>query len=150
MEAPIDVVIGLRNIRSTLNLRWNPEAVMIAPGTFDADGFPVRGTYDGRWELWDKVDAEPEYKVMTLQTPEGHFRPPGQWIVELFRKFNPARYGGDPNKMLDELMYDPQQLQEDIADADADDLFEMVAKWEGWRRTPKGAVLTDNCSPMRN
>jgi hypothetical protein len=149
MEAPESVVIGLRNIRENLHLRWNPTAVRVKPGHIDASGAVIQAEFDPRFELWDKVDGQPEYKVMTLQHEDGSFRAPGQWLVDLINMVNPERWDGDVNKMLAHFQDRPEQLREEVAEKDFDDFTEMVARWAGWVTTPKSRVLTNHCEPLR-
>lgn len=142
-EAPESVLIGLRSIRETFQLRWNPTAKRITPGSFDASGVVIPAEWDPRWELWDKDAEGREYMVMQLQTRGGEFRAPGAWLVELMNKLNPARYDGDVSKMIAALVDDPVNRLEEVGDADADDLFEMVARWAYQVRTPKERTMSD-------
>jgi hypothetical protein len=134
---------ALNDIREGIHLRWNPTAVLIASGSFDASGKLKKDPqYDPRWELWD-TDAEgKEYKIMSIQWPNGEFRRPDFWLVELINYMNPARYGGNINRMLREMVDEPNAELENIAERDIDDLIEMAAKWHYYADQPKQRVLT--------
>lgn len=142
-EAPQSVVEGLRNVREGLHLRWNPRAKVLRPGQYDASGDLLPPIYEPRWELWDKDPEGGEYKVMTLQGPDGSFRPPGEWLVELMRLMDPARYGGSVNRMLRALVDEHNASLQQVSEEDFDDLAEQVAKWAIYERTPKVSVLAD-------
>lgn len=142
-EVPESVAIGLRNVRETLHLRWNPQAVRVKPGYIDASGTVIPAEWDPRWELWD-IDAHGKpYKIMTLQHNDGSFKPPGDWLVELINFLNPARWDGDPHKMIAALVDEPVNRLEEVCDADAEDLFRAVASWGWWVMHDKEPVLAD-------
>jgi hypothetical protein len=137
MEVPDYVVEGLTNIREGLHLRWNPRAVMVKEGKYDAQGKLVDPTFDPRWELWDTDPNGKEYRVMRLQLPDGSFRPPGQWLIDRIWKLHPARYNNDVHKMARELIDDPELFREIGTKKDSDDAIEAAANWAQWVATPK-------------
>ena len=142
-EVPESVEIGLKSVRETLHLRWNPQAVRVRPGYIDASGIVKPAEWEPRWELWD-IDADGRpYKIMTLQHQDGSFKPPGDWLVDLINFLNPARWDGDPNKMIAALVDEPMNRLEQVADEDSDDFFGAVASWHGWMALPKERVLAD-------
>jgi hypothetical protein len=140
-EAPESVLIDLKAIRSTFDLRWNPTAVMVRPGTIDAAGRVLDPGYEPRWELWDESAEGRRYRVMQLQTDEGDFKPPGQWLIDHLRFFNPERFNGDVNRMLMELLDEPNRLREIGTEKASDDFIEMLSKWAAYVTTPKQRVI---------
>ena len=149
-RAPESVLIGLRSIRETFELRFNRKAVLLKPGGYDASGVVTTPEYDPRWELWDTDSEGATYRVMRLQTgpdedlrfPEGgQFKSPGQWLVDLLNFMNPARFNGDLNQMLHEVLEEPDKLREIGTEQDSDDLFEMVSKDAARTRSTTVPVL---------
>ena len=136
MEAPAHIVESLRNIRPGFDLRWNPRAVMVAPGSYDVLGGLTPPVYDPRWELWDTNPYGEDYMVMRLQNEDGSFRPPGEWLVQHVWRVDPARYGGDLNRLMDAVEAEADKMR-DLAEKDWDDLAEAAAKWCVWVGTPK-------------
>lgn len=134
MEVPESVVIGLRNVRPTFNLRWNPKARNIGERSFDVMGNPREITWDGRWELWDTDNMGIDYPVMTLEDKHGDFMPPGDWLVETVNMINPARYGGDVSKMIEELVDKPNLELERLGEKSWEDLVDSLAKYYTLRR----------------
>ena len=132
----------LRNIREDFELRWNPKAVLVKAGSYDATGKLRDPVYEPRFELWDRDPNGRDYRVMRLQHPDGSFRAPGQWLITHLQKINPARYGGNLERMLRELE-EHNTLKEVGTIKDSDDLIEAASNWAAWHETPKsGAALT--------
>lgn len=104
MEAPSypdTVDEGLRAIRPTLRLVWNPKAVIDRPGRFDASGHSAEVKYGGRFEMWDTDPQGHDYRVFIVRNQDNSFKAPDQWIVDLMLEINPARFGGSVVKMLE-------------------------------------------------
>lgn len=137
MEAPEHIVEGLRNIREGIHLQWNPKAVLIETGTIDAFGKVKDPKYDSRFELWDKDPDGHDYMVMRLQNIDGSFRPPGDWLLDVVRKTNPERFGGDVNKLIKAMVEDPELFREVGTKKDSDDLIEDTVKRITYHSTPK-------------
>jgi hypothetical protein len=146
MEAPSlpdGLQHALAEIRFGLRLVWNPGARVVRPGSFDAFGTVRTGpVYDGRWELWDTDPDGKDYKVTTVQEPDGAYRAPGFWLVELLNYMNPARFGGSVEKLTQELVDKPNAAMLEVDDKQFDDLAEMAARWHFWADLPKSRVLT--------
>jgi hypothetical protein len=139
MEAPAHILESLRNVRSGFWLKWNPKAVLLEPGMFDGVGNLKAPKYDPRWELWDTDPDGRDYMVMRLQTEDGGFRAPGEWLVVHINRFNPEKYGGSVVKMLRALEGEAEALKE-IGEKDFDDLAGAAANWCAWLNTPKSAA----------
>lgn len=141
MEAPQDVVISLRNIKPTFNLRYNRQGKVASERSFDVNGNPREVQYDPRWELWDTDESGVEYKVTTLQDGDGGYRPPDQRLVELIRLVDPARYDGSPEKMLQALVDEPNDYVSGLDHACFDDLVEYLTDAYFSAMTPKVATI---------
>lgn len=139
-EAPESVLIGLKNIRQTFELVWNPRAVRVKAGGFDASGAVIQSEYDPRWELWDTDPDGARYMVCRLQYGDGSFRQPGQWLVDHMNFFNPEKWGGDADKMIQALVEDHNEHLEFLRNNDSDDFIEMVSKWGAWGALTKSYV----------
>lgn len=129
MEAPSypdSVDEGLRAIRPTLRLVWNPKAVIDKPGSFDASGHSKEPTYGGRFEMWDTDPQGRDYRVFIVRNPDNSFKAPGQWIVDLMIEINPARFGGSVEKML-KHHYDKSDKMLLMHEKDAQDYDDAVA-----------------------
>lgn len=141
---PDHIAEGLRSIREGLHLRYNPRAKIQRAGEFDVHGAVLsEPVYDPRWEVWDKDPEGGEYKVMTVQGPDGSFRPPGEWLIELIQMVNPARYGGDVSRMVRAIVDDPNRTVTEVADEDFEDLIDQAVHWHHYAALPKTAVLAD-------
>lgn len=94
-QPPESVAEGLRNLRSTMHLRYNRRGRLRPEksGSIDANGKARNVEYEPRWEMWDTDASGREYKVMTLEDYDSkRAMPPGQWIVDRFRKYNPDNF----------------------------------------------------------
>ena len=140
MEAPKYIQDALANIRSTLHLRWNPKAVLLKTGDYDVTGKATRPTYDPRFEVWDKDPHGREYMVMRVQTPNGDFKYPGEWLVEGIWKLHPEKYDNDVAKLLQAQIDDPETLREIGEKKDSDNLIDAVCDWAKYVATPKSAA----------
>jgi hypothetical protein len=129
---------ALKGIRPGFYLKWNPSAVLIKGSSYiDALGRITEPAYEPRWEVWDVDAYNNDYKVMTVRTPDGGYRQPGFWLVELLNYLNPARFGGDLSKMLRAVIDDPNNVTVEVSEADLDDLIDQAAKWHWYASTPK-------------
>lgn len=131
---------GLKDIRADMHLRWNPKAVLTKPGSYDAVGKLREPEYEPRWEVWDKDPEGGEYMIMRLQHMDGEFRQPGQWLLDRIQMLDPARYGGDPAKLVQEMVEHPELLREAGTQKDSDDLIEAISRAAQWSETPKSAA----------
>lgn len=142
---PDYVLSGLKDIRADMHLRWNPTAKLAKAGDIDATGKVRAPEYEPRWELWDKDPEGAEYMIMRLQWDETEaFREPGQWLLDRAKFMNPERWGGDLNKMMQELVEHPELLREAGTEKDSDDLIEAIARAASWHATPKSAAALTN------
>jgi hypothetical protein len=148
MEAPLTIVEGLRNIRTTMRLVWNPTAALSKAGYVDATGMVIQPKYEGRFELWDTDADGVVYMVTRVQNTDGSFLYPNDRWLEFIRHINPEHWGGDPGRMVRHFVDDPTELREFIAERDQDDVFEQVAKFAGWAITPKVRVASNNLSSL--
>lgn len=102
----------LQQLDPRLHVRWNPEAVLLTPGRYDAIGRAVLPTYDGRWEVillddagfktaewrpWTLVTrvtalVEQRVGVHRVRTMElnGPYAPVGEWLVAHLREIDRA------------------------------------------------------------
>lgn len=139
---------ALKSVRSSFYLKWNPTAVLIPGSSYiDARGKVTEPAYEPRWEIWD-VDANNEhYRVMTVRTPDGGFRQPGFWLVDLLNYLNPARFGGDLSRMLRAVIDEPNNVTVEVSETDLDDLIDQAAKWHWYAAQPK-VSLAGLSTPM--
>jgi hypothetical protein len=130
MEAPDHIVQGLKGVKAEFNLRWNPRARYVSGSSYDVNGNPRTVVYDPRWELWDRDDMGIAHKVMTLEDAEtGGFMPPGEWLLQLVRLIDPARYGGDVGRMTKALVDDHNESVRKVAQKDWERLVEAVGSY---------------------
>jgi hypothetical protein len=130
VEAPESIVTDLKSIRPTFELRWNSRARYLSGSSFDVNGNPRKVAFDPRWELWDRDADGVAYKVMTLEEPEtGGFIPPGEWLPELLRLIDPARYDGDVSRMLSALVDDNNEHVRRVCQEDWERLMEAMANY---------------------
>lgn len=144
MEPPKHIQESLKDVRWGLHLRWNAISVLVKAGEFDSNGKATRPKYEGRFELWDTDPDGREYMVMKLQDPEGEFRYPGEWLVELVWKLHPEKYDGDISKLVLAQIDDPDTLREAGTKKDSDDLIDAVVNWAKWVATPKSSAALSN------
>lgn len=85
-----------------------------------------RGDYEARWELWGTDASGLRYRVTRLEGPTGEFVPPGDWFVDAMRLLDPARYGGDLHKMIDELVDKPNENVRRLHQETFDNLIEAM------------------------
>ncbi len=113
IQPPDDVATGLRNLKQTMHLRYNRRARIIPhkSGGIDANGRARNVEYEPRWELWDTDASGRRYKVMTLEDPDTRqAMPPGQWLVDRFRKYNPDNFPS-LEAMLNFAWHDQEKLR---------------------------------------
>jgi hypothetical protein len=128
---PESVAEGLRNLKPTMHLRLNRKGWCKREWSFDAGGLPRKAEYEPRWELWDRDDSGRNYLVMVLRDAGGGYRAPGEWLVERFAKFNPARFNS-LQEMLDFAHAERQHLR-DIPEDDWTDFKDFMGEWIWWR-----------------
>lgn len=107
-QAPESVQVGLRSIKDTMRIQWNPTAVMKG-AKINAFGQVVDRIFEPRWEVWD-VDAQgKDYMITRVQTDAGEFMEPDQRLVDMLNLCNPARWGGDIRRMVRALVDEPNE-----------------------------------------
>jgi len=135
-EAPESIVLGLRSIKPTMRLVWNPTAVRIRT-EFDAYGNPKSEIQEPRWEVWD-TDAEGcPYMIARVQTEEGEFQEADQRIVDMLNFCNPARWGGDVRKMVKVLVDDANERQREAEERAYQHFAEEVGRDAAYLDTTK-------------
>jgi hypothetical protein len=127
VEVPEDVRVGLRNIRAGLHARWNPLARFQSGHSFDANGDPRKVEYDPRWELWDTDEFGVEYRITMLEGVDGEYVPLGTWVLELMHTINPANYGGDMHRMVEQLVDRPNDSVAKLGDRTYEDVLDYLA-----------------------
>jgi hypothetical protein len=127
MEVPEDVRVGLANIRPTLRAKLNRTARVVGRASFDANGAPRKVEHDPRWELWDTDEDGREYRVTTLEGPDGGFIPLGTWVLQLMHDINPANYGGDIHEMIERLVDRPNQDVERLGQKTYEEFLDYLA-----------------------
>jgi len=146
VQPPEDVVIGLRNVRDTFDLRFNRTAKVVGGASFDVNGNPRKPEFEARWELWDTDPAGNEYKVMTVEKEEKYV-PPGYWLVELVRLIDPARYGGDLSKMVQALVDEPNARMDALDEDHLNDLIEYLGDMFFMQKNPRMSLSTVKNTP---
>lgn len=99
------VVAALRAIDARFDIVWNPRAVILRHGGYDANGKLTASVYDGRWEviLYDNGASRTteirDYQRVCLVTPavpighgllaldqDGGYAPVGEWLVRFLEQ----------------------------------------------------------------
>lgn len=132
VEPPESVVIGLRNLKPTMHLRLNRRGHLSRQWSIDANGDARKAEYEPRWELWDTDESGRNYLVMVLRDADGNFREPGEWVVERFRKFNPANFRS-LQEMLDFAHTENRTLRELEAEGNWKEFCNFAGEWVWWR-----------------
>lgn len=95
------IVQALQRLDASMDLRWNPRAVIEARGSYDVTGKIIDPVYGGRWEVvrYDSPTKTAEWraweKICTVTTPvtisgvmgmmaDGPYMPVGDWLVSFF------------------------------------------------------------------
>lgn len=136
------IVERLQQIDPLLDIRWNPEAVIVKPGSYSVEGHRVDPIYDGRWEviryqtpsLRSKVErdfivlctvTEPHTEggilYMVPLRDGGKYAPIGEWLVTLMHEAD-AQNVEQFRKLREKLW-----AQHDAAEAARDKLDEGAA-----------------------
>lgn len=128
----------LRRLDDALRIEWEPRAVLVSRGRYDAMGKMIDPTYDGRWKVVKKGDVNrtamwrEDGLVCYLTTPmtvgsgerklsvltaDGPYMPVGPWVVDHFRAMDraarsylAAKYREDLDAANDAV--DAEKLQE--------------------------------------
>jgi hypothetical protein len=142
VEVPVDVAAGLASVRQTLHVRWNPTAQVVGERSFDVNGNARELSHEPRWELWDRDELGVEYKVATLDGPDGGFLPLGTWVLELVALINPANYDGDVHRMVEALIDKPNADVARLGEKCFEQLTEYLAdlSWSGHNRGSRVVV----------
>lgn len=127
-EYPDYVDAGLKDIDESFHLRWNPRARVIKFGSYDSEGNPLPPEYEPRWEVWGKDVEGQEYKVFLVDV-NGNFREPGQWLLDRLNQMNPARFGGNVSRMLREVVDQPNNLLQEVAERDWTEFVRGITDW---------------------
>lgn len=102
---------ALRQLDDRLRIAWEPQAVMVGRGTYDANGHLIAPKYEGRWKviklgdphrtaMW-REDALVTYVTTPVvigsgtekvhaMTADGPYMPIGEWLVEHLRSWDRA------------------------------------------------------------
>ena len=135
-QPPEDVAQGLRNLKPTMRLRLNRRGKAAKGASLDANGLPRHVVYEPRWELWDTDDSGRDYKVMVLRDGQDNYLPPGQWVVDRFRKYNPQNFGSIKD-MLD--FFDAEnQAGAGVNERDWRSFTDFITEW-AWDRIRSNA-----------
>lgn len=119
---------GLKGIDASFHIRWNPNARVTKPGGFSPDGEPIPPQYEPRYEVWG-VDADgAEYRLMLCDI-NGEFVLPGDWLITHLNRINPANFGGNIRRMLDEMVDSPNNVLQSVHERDWQDFVQGVASW---------------------
>jgi len=130
VNPPESVVEGLKAIKPTFELRWNNRARFKSGSSYDVNGNARKVVYDPRWELWDRDVDGLRYKLMTLEDAEtGEFLPPGDWLLQLVRLIDPARYGGDVSRMIKALIDDKNEYVRKVCQQDWERLVDAASNY---------------------
>jgi len=129
MTADEGVVIALRNVRQTFELRWNPKVVPGRRSSFDANGCPRDVEYEGRWELWDVDGSNIPYRVMILMGPEREYVAPDMKFVDFVRLIDPARYDGSVEKMIAAMVDSQNDWCKELNDREFEHLVDSAANY---------------------
>jgi hypothetical protein len=90
-----------------LDIQWEPKAVLVSRGGFDAVGKMVDPVYRGLWEIrrygdpsqtagwrdWRRVcfiTAPEEHKGMKMMYADGPYTPVAEWVVDFMRQCDAA------------------------------------------------------------
>lgn len=131
MEAPAlpdGLQEAIKTVRATFRLVWNEKAVITTPGYLAVDGTRREPEYEPRWQVWDTDPEGADYKLHTLQNPDGTFRQPEYWLVEFLSKINPERFGGNLALMVLALVDEPEFQRQAGDDKNASELFAAVGR----------------------
>lgn len=131
VQPPESVAVGLANLKPTMHLRLNRKGKLSREWSYDVAGNARQAEYEPRWELWDTDESGRDYLVMVLRDADDNFREPGEWVVERFRKFNPANFGS-LQEMLDFAHAERQHLR-DIPENQWREFCEFMGDWCWWR-----------------
>lgn len=104
------IIDTLREMDPLLNVRWNPEAILLEKGFYTGSGQLVPPVYEGRWQVIrdlprgeESHDGKPYLVIVTVTQPardpqyghllmvkDGAYAPVGQWLIEYMRAADAA------------------------------------------------------------
>lgn len=125
-----------------LDIGWEPKAILVRRGRYDARGRMIDPVYDGRWEIrrfhdetrtagwraWRRICfiTEPEeHKGMKMMYADGAYAPVGEWVVDFMRQCDAANTArmADARRTLDLL---DAELDKDIENANVDEDTQLL------------------------
>ena len=125
-----------------LDIQWEPKAVLIHRGSYDAAGKLIAPIYNGRWEIrryhdqygtagwrdWRRICfiTEPEeHKGMKMMYADGAYAPVGEWVVAFMQQCDNANVDRiqDARRKLDML---DAELEKDKTNADTDEDTQLL------------------------
>lgn len=130
----------LRRLDDRLRIEWDPEAIMVKRGGYDAQGRIINPVYDGRWKVVIKGDPNRtamwrEDSLLTYVTAQviigsgkekvyameanGPYRPIGEWLVEHLRAWDASNREWVKEQRLALDAYNDRQDAATLADAEA-------------------------------
>ena len=133
----------LQRIDPTFRLKWEPRCAMNGVSTHrDENGRIIKPTFEGRFELWATDTAGRDYVVQVLETEEGEFKPPGDWLVQRRRQLNPERFGGSTDEMVRRHVEIPAAERERKLQEESDNAVDDGIDWGLQTETPKVGAHT--------
>jgi len=97
------VVDALRRLDPLLDIRWNPQALIMRHGQYDVNGRPLPAIYDGRWEVV-RYDTPHVGGAMFAGQRQGHdapcaviyqvrgeqecYKPIGLWLIDFMQQWD--------------------------------------------------------------
>lgn len=95
------MVDALHRLDSLLDLRWNPQALVMRHGQYDANGKVLPPIYDGRWEVvrrntphvggavFEGKRGDSDVAVIyQVRGPKEEYKPIGWWLVEFMQQWD--------------------------------------------------------------
>ncbi len=121
---------------SDLDIQWEPRAVLVSRGRYDAVGKMIDPVYRGLWEIrryrdqtqtagwreWRRVCfiTEPEtHNGTTMMYADGAYAPVGDWVVDFMRQCDAANRDRLEKVLRDQRMVDTE-LEKDAANREDD------------------------------
>lgn len=126
----------------SLDIQWEPRAVLVSRGRYDAMGKMIDPVYRGLWEIrrsrdpsqtagwrdWRRVCfiTEPEvHKDLTMMYSDGAYAPVGEWVVDFMRQCDAANADRLRDVMRTQRRLDAE-LEKDQANAAEDEDWQLL------------------------